>query len=48
MIGGQVLLRRWAGLALDRSILDDEHTLSLLAIDDDWLNDAFLWRLRKN
>jgi hypothetical protein len=35
-------------LALDRSVLDYECALSLLAVDDDLFRDAFLWGLREN
>jgi hypothetical protein len=35
-------------LALDRSVLDYECALSLLAVDDDWFRDALLWDLSEN
>jgi len=37
-----ILLRGWAGEALDRAILDDHHTLRPLAIYDDWLWNTLL------
>jgi hypothetical protein len=48
LIDGHVLLGRRTGLTLNRSVLDDMYALNLLAVDDDWLDDAFLWGLRES
>jgi len=42
LIGGVIVLRGWAGVALDRSVLHDHHTLRLLAVNNDRLYDALL------
>jgi len=47
LIGGDIPLGLWTGLALDRSILDDQDALSLLTVHDDRLDNAFLRRLRE-
>jgi len=47
LIGGDVPLGRWTGLALDRSILDDQDALSLLTVHNNRLDNAFLRGLRE-
>jgi len=42
LIGGDVPLGRWTGLALDHSILDDQDALSLLTVHNNRLENAFL------
>jgi len=47
LIGGDIPLGLWTGLALDRSILDDQDALSLLTVHDNRLHNAFLRGLRE-
>jgi len=47
LIGGDVPLGRWTGLALDHSILDDQDALSLLTVHNNRLENPFLRGLRE-
>jgi len=47
LIGGDIPLGLWTGLALDRSVLDDQDALSLLTVHDNRLDNAFLRALRE-